>query len=91
MTTHCYSPFWLGYAAGRVRLSAIWADRELALRRAVEVGSVEAVPPTEMHAWLRLSDQEHSDQVFAYAGTRPPRIAHRQQQKGAARAARLHD
>lgn len=74
---HCYSDFWLGYAGGWLRLSAIWADRELALMGALEraypdqVEAVEPVPAAEMHAWLRLPDHERNDQVEAYAGRRP--------------------
>lgn len=79
---HCYSPFWLGYAGGWLRLSAIWADRELALMSAVErtspdqVELVEPVPAAEMHAWLRLPEHERNDQVEAYAGRRPLSIGH---------------
>lgn len=97
MTTHCYSPFWLDYACGRVRLSAIWADRELALRgwedddrpsRDAPVEQIVPVPAKEMRAWLLLSDKEQSDQVFAYAGSRPPRNIHWQQDPSGRRAVR---
>lgn len=61
---HFYSSFWLGYAAGALRLSAEWRDRDEAMRLTT-ADPMEALP---MHEWMRLPHAEIGRIVGEYTG-----------------------
>lgn len=58
-----YSQFWLGFANGLLCLSDAWRGRD-------EHEADEPLPNEEMHAWLRLPEQERNAVTNNYSGRR---------------------
>jgi len=69
MRPRVYSWFWWVYSAGLIRLSPAFAERDTAWQQ--HDATVEPPTEKEMHAWLRLSDDEQAAVVLAYSGRRP--------------------
>ena len=66
---HCYSRFWLDYAAGRIRLASAWHDDTVTDRPTDPAPHAPGaiVPPAEMAAWLGLSDIQRLAIVDGYS------------------------
>ncbi len=65
---HRISQFWIDWAAGRLTLSPLFAERD-AIRPHDEAEVDDDIP---MSRWLALSDADRNDTVFQYCSRRPP-------------------
>lgn len=69
---HTYSGFWLGYCAGLLTLSSLWADRDAP--EAIEPGPLHPAEALDMDQWLALPERQRAAIVGEYAPKRKPVI-----------------